>query len=100
MLRKIIVLEKRTESAFKNVNDSEKAEDDLPSAGFNYEKRFDNSKWYMLIFSGLSYIGVGIYAMITEPIEVYYKLWIPVSFFVYTGMVGYYIQHYYADKQS
>lgn len=98
MLRKIIVLEKRIESAFNNVNDSEKAEDELPTVRFNYEKRFDNSKWWMLVLSGISYIGIAIYAMITEPIEVYYKLWIPVSFFVYTGMIGYYILNYYVDK--
>jgi len=31
--------------------------------------------------------------------QVYYRLWIPTSFFIYLGTVIYYIQKYYEDKK-
>jgi len=54
VLRKIIVLKKRVQSSFANVNDSESAVDELETESFVYEKRFDNSKWWILFLSGIS----------------------------------------------
>lgn len=61
------MLRKRSddELAFTNVNDSEKVENEQAARPASYEKRFDNSKWWVLIVSGLGYGGVGVYALIT-----------------------------------
>ncbi len=61
------MLRKRSaqEMAFVNVNDSENVDNVQPPASASYEKRFDHSKWWVLIISGLGYGGVGIYALMT-----------------------------------
>lgn len=63
MLGRIIKLYKRkkSEMAFSNVNDSEKAEAEDSDV---YEKRFYNDRWWALVVTGVSYIAVGIYALI------------------------------------
>lgn len=97
LVRRIIHLYKRSRSelAFANVNDSEKGQDELTDV---YEKRFYNDRWWSLVITGVAYLGVGIYALIYPAEQVYYKLWLPISFFTYTGTVAYYIYNYYLDK--
>jgi len=51
--------------AFVNVNDSENVDNVQAPATASYEKRFDHSKWWALIISGLGYGGVGVYALMT-----------------------------------
>ena len=62
------MLRKRSddELAFTNVNDSEKVDNEQAARPASYEKRFDNTKWWILIVSGLAYIGVGIYTLFTS----------------------------------
>lgn len=96
MIRRIIHLFKRTreERAFTDVNDIERAEAEEDV----YEKRFYNGRWWVLVVTGFVYLGVGIYASMNPAEQVYFKLWIPISFFIFVGSVAYYIYNYYLDK--
>jgi len=97
MLRRIIHLYRRNKSefAFANVNDSEKAEAEQSNV---YEKRFFNDRWWTLLITGAGYLGVGIYAIMYPAEQVFYKIWLPISFFTWVGTVFYYIYNYNLDK--
>jgi len=85
--------------AFANVNDSEQAAVDEAVKTDEWEKRFDSERWWVLCITGAAYIGIGIYCLMYPAEQVYYRLWIPTSFFIYLGTVIYYIQKYYEDKK-
>jgi ABC-type transport system involved in cytochrome bd biosynthesis fused ATPase/permease subunit len=102
LTRRIIKLYERSKEdmAFKNVNDSEQAQNEEVAMSGTFEKRFDTSRWWALVVTGVAYLGLGIYCLMYPAEQVYYMLWVPTSFFVYIGTCIYYTRTYYADLKK